>query len=164
MIYFALHQVDFQNCVIGSPIIDLFYFLTTSVAYEIYSVVRDELIYTYHETLTAVLNKFNYQGYVPTLNELQIEMVKRGMLELYLQLTVGAYIRTPSPRVTPAVQPLLYKQEYLQELKDHGKTVLGMFKPFFIEQLHHFDLQGTLDYKGDSKRVSGIKGRWSGKF
>lgn len=134
------------------------------MAYEIYSSVRDELIYTYHETLTSVLRKFNYQGYVPTLNELQIEMLRRGTLELYLQLTVGPYIRTPSPSVTPAVQPLLYKQDYLQELKDHGKTVLGMFTPFFGEQLQQFDLQGTLDYKGDCKRVSGIKSRFSGKF
>lgn len=39
--------VDFQNAVIGTPLIDLFYFFTTSVAVNVLASSRDELIYAY---------------------------------------------------------------------------------------------------------------------
>lgn len=72
--------IDFQNSVVGSPIIDLIYFLTTSVSYDIPASGRDEIIYTYHETLSLLLLKLDYRGYVPSLNELQIELINRGAL------------------------------------------------------------------------------------
>lgn len=70
----------------GSPIIDLMFFLTTSVDYNVLSESKDALIYVYHDTLSLVLQKLNYAGYVPTLNELQIEFLKRGSLGEYQQL------------------------------------------------------------------------------
>lgn len=72
--------IDFQNSVVGSPIIDLIYFLTSSVAYDVVASSRDEIIFTYHETLSLLLLKLNYRGYVPSLNELQIELLRRGAL------------------------------------------------------------------------------------
>ena len=136
--------------------------MTTSVSYEVYATARDELIYTYHEMLATVLKNLSYDGYVPTLNELQIEMLKRKTLEMYLFITVGPYIRTPAPRVTPAVQPLLYKQIFLEELKNHGNNILHMYKHNLCQQLKQFDLQGVLDFKVDSNRVSVIKNRFNG--
>lgn len=155
--------VDFQNAVIGSPLIDLFYFLTTSVAVNVLATSRDELIYAYHDALSTLLENLGYQGYAPTLNELQVEILKRGSLEMYFGLTLAPFMRTPEPKVVTAVQPSLYKAEYLQQLKTNGKEVLLMNKDFIVGQLKRFDIMGTLDYTGDEGRIRGIKSRFSGR-
>jgi Ecdysteroid kinase-like family len=155
--------VDFQNAVIGTPLIDLFYFLTTSVAVGTLAVSRDELIYIYHETLSSVLKKLEFKGTIPTLNDIQVEMLRHSSMELYFALTLAPYLRIPDPRVITAVQPSLYKAEYLQQLKNHGKTVLSLNKDFIQGQLKRFDALGTLDYTGDEGRIRGIKNRFSYK-
>lgn len=155
--------VDFQNTVIGTPLIDLFYFLTSSVAVNVLATSRDELIYAYHDALSTLLENLGYQGYAPTLNELQVEILKRGSLEMYFGLTLAPYMRTPEPKVVTAVQPSLYKAEYLQQLKTNGKEVLLMNKDFIVGQLKRFDVMGTLDYTGDEGRIRGIKSRFSGR-
>lgn len=155
--------VDFQNAVIGTPIIDLFYFLTTSVAVNVLATSRDELIYAYHDALSTLLENLGYQGYTPSLNELQVEILKRSILEMYFGLTLAPYMRTPEPKIVTAVQPSLYKAEYLQQLKTHGKEVLLMNKEFIAGQLKRFYTIGTLDYTGDEGRIRNIKNRFSGK-
>uniref|UniRef100_A0A1B0DPX2 CHK kinase-like domain-containing protein n=1 Tax=Phlebotomus papatasi TaxID=29031 RepID=A0A1B0DPX2_PHLPP len=72
--------VGFQSAVVGSPLIDLLYFLNTSVEYKTLIESRDQLIYTYHETLKFVLEKLNYKGPIPTLNEIQIDILKNCAL------------------------------------------------------------------------------------
>lgn len=153
--------VDFQNAVIGTPLIDLFYFLQTSVATNVLALSRDELIYFYHDALSTMLQSLGYKGQFPSLNELQVEMLKRSSMELYFALTLAPYLRIPQPRVITAVQPSLYKEEYLQQLKNHGKTVLSMSKDFIQGQLKRFDALGTLDYAGDESRIRGIKNRFA---
>jgi hypothetical protein len=153
--------VDFQNAVIGTPLIDLFYFLTTSVAVKVLATSRDELIYIYHEALSTMLKGLNYKGQIPSLNELQVEILKRSSMELYFAITLAPYLRVPEPRVITAVQPTLYKQEYLQQLKNHGKTVLSYNKDFLEGQLKRFDVIGTLDYTGDENRINNIRSRFA---
>lgn len=155
--------VDFQNAVIGTPLIDLFYFLTSSVAVNVLATSRDELVYAYHDALSSLLDNLGYQGYTPSLNELQVEILKRSSLEMYFGLTLAPYMRTPQPKVVTAVQPSLYKAEYLQQLKTSGKEVLLMNKDFIVGQLTRFYAIGTLDYTGDEGRIRGIKSRFSGK-
>lgn len=155
--------VDFQNAVIGTPLIDIFYFLTSSVAVNVLASSRDELIYAYHDALSTLLENLGYQGYTPTLNELQVEVLKRSSLEMYFGLTLAPYLRTPEPKVVTAVQPSLYKGEYLQQLKTHGKEVLAMHQDFINGQLKRFYTIGTLDYTGDEGRLRNIKSRFSGK-
>lgn len=155
--------VDFQNAVIGTPLIDLFYFLTSSVAVGVLATSRDELIYAYHDALSTLLESLGYQGYCPSLNELQVEILKRSSLEMYFALTLAPYMRTPEPKIVTAVQPSLYKAEYLQQLKTNGKAVLIMNKDFINGQLKRFYTVGTLDYTGDEGRIRNIKNRFSGK-
>lgn len=155
--------VDFQNAVIGTPLIDLFYFLTSSVSVKVLATSRDELIYAYHDALSTLLESLSYQGYIPTLNELQVAVLKRSSLEMYFGLTLAPYLRTPEPKVVTAVQPSLYKAEYLQQLKTHGKEVLTQNKEFIVGQLSRFYTIGTLDYAGDEGRIRSMKSRFSGK-
>ena len=155
--------VDFQNAVIGTPLIDLFYFFTTSVSVEVLATSRDELIYAYHDALSTLLESLGYQGYIPSLNELQVEILKRSSMEMYFSLTLAPYSRTPEPKIVTAIQPTLYKAEYLQQLKTNGKEVLMLNKNFIVGQLKRFDTLGTLDYTGDEGRIRGIRGRFAGK-
>jgi hypothetical protein len=149
-------QVDFQNVVIGTPLIDLFYFLTTSVAEQVYLTSRDELIFEYHKALVSTLKRLNYEGFVPTLNEFQIEILKRGSLELYFAITIAPYLKTPDPKVTTAVQPNLYKECYLEELRIHAKTILTQQKGLINAQLKRFDATGILDYTANEGLVKSI--------
>lgn len=155
--------VDFQNAVIGTPLIDLFYFLTTSVAVTVLATSRDELIYAYYDALSSMLESLGYQGYTPSLNEIQVEILKRSSLEMYFGLTLAPYLRTPEPKVVTAVQPSLYKAEYLQQLKTHGKAVLLANADLIVGQLKRFDTIGTLDYTRDEGRIRGIQRSFSGK-
>lgn len=153
--------VDFQNAVIGTPLIDLVYFLTTSVNVNVLAKSRDELIYAYHDALLTLLENLDYQGYVPSLNDFQVEIFKRSSLEMYFALTLGPYLRTPEPRIITAIQPSLYKSEYLKQLKMNGKTVILMNKHFIVGQLKRFNAMGTLDYRSDEGRIREIKSRFS---
>lgn len=155
--------MDFQNAVIGTPLIDLFYFFATSVAVKVLATSRDELIFAYHEALSTLLESLEYKGYFPSLNDLQVEMLRRSSMELYMGLTLAPYARSPEPRVITAVQPSLYKPEYLQQLKNHGKIVLASNKEFILGQLKRFDALGTLDYTGDEGRIRGIKTLFAAK-
>lgn len=155
--------VDFQNAVIGTPLIDLFYFFTTSVAVNVLATTRDELIFAYHEALSTLLESLGYKGFIPSLNDLQVEILKRSSMELYMDLTLAPYARISEPRVVTAVQPTLYKPEYLQQLKNHGKTILSLNKDFLLGQLKRFDSLGTLDYSGDEGRIRGIRTLFAAK-
>lgn len=50
------------------------------MATEIYFSHRNQLIFIYHETLKLILEKLSYKGKVPTLNELQVELLRKGAL------------------------------------------------------------------------------------
>lgn len=71
--------VDYKNAFIGSPVIDLMFFITTSVAYEVQRSNKDELVYAYHTKLSETLEALKYTGYVPTLLELHLDFLKRGI-------------------------------------------------------------------------------------
>lgn len=71
--------IDFKTAFIGSPIIDLMFLLTTSVAYDVTRQYKDELLYAYHTKLSDVLTKLKYAGHVPSLVDIHLEFLKRGI-------------------------------------------------------------------------------------
>lgn len=155
--------VDFQNSVVGSPIIDLMFFLTSSVSSDVLSTEhgRDELIYAYHETLTLILKRLEYSGYIPTLNELQVELLKRGALELIYTLTTAPYLRTADNKIAPAIQPALYKKGLCPE--SQSKNVLEKQQAGIKGQLEKFDSLGLLDWGASAGKVRGLLGRFQFK-
>lgn len=146
--------IDFQNSVVGSPIIDLVYFLTTSVACDIYFSKRDELIFIYHETLKLILDKLGYKGAIPSLNELQVELLKKGSLEVIYTLSVAPFLRSKS-KIVPAIQPEFYDDKLdVDEVKKIFKEMefgLGM-------QLKAMDEKGLLDWGAAESKVKGLMG------
>ncbi|XP_050070014.1 uncharacterized protein LOC126558105 [Anopheles maculipalpis] len=148
--------VDFQNCVLGSPIIDLVYFLASSPAYDVLQKHRDELVYIYHETLVLLLQKLGYMKSVPSLLELQVELLKHGALQVIYALTVSPFMRTKDAHNTPPMQPTLYNPNQSANVKQ----VLQAHAPSIVEQLKAYEMVGLLDWGANESKIKGLMSRF----
>ncbi|XP_061393308.1 uncharacterized protein LOC133328779 [Musca vetustissima] len=72
--------IDFQYCNWTSPAVDLHYLFNTSLADDLLFHKQDYLIKYYHEVLSTTLRKLKYKQHIPTLHELQIQLLQRGFL------------------------------------------------------------------------------------
>ena len=79
--------IDFQLCNWSSPAVDLHYFLHTSLEPKLQLDVHaiDGLVQCYHTTLASTLKKLNYNGYIPTLHELQVQLLEGKILGKYFE-------------------------------------------------------------------------------
>lgn len=74
----AVSMIDFQMSFWATPSIDLLYFIITSVMDDIKVDRFDDLIEFYHEHLSSALKKLNFDQYIPTLSELQSDLLDKG--------------------------------------------------------------------------------------
>uniref|UniRef100_A0A182KBX1 CHK domain-containing protein n=1 Tax=Anopheles christyi TaxID=43041 RepID=A0A182KBX1_9DIPT len=148
--------VDFQNCVVGSPIIDLVYFLAASPALEVLEKHRDELVYIYHETLVLLLQKMGYIKSVPTLLELQVELLKHGSLQVIYALTVSPFMRTKDAHNTPPMQPTLHRPNQSTDVKQ----ILRAHAPSIVAQLKAYEMVGLLDWGANESKIKGLMSRF----
>uniref|UniRef100_A0A182NFZ2 CHK domain-containing protein n=1 Tax=Anopheles dirus TaxID=7168 RepID=A0A182NFZ2_9DIPT len=148
--------VDFQNCVVGSPIIDLVYFLASSPAYDVLEKHRDELVFVYHETLVLLLQKMGYMKTVPTLLELQVELLKHGSLQVVYALTVSPFLRTKDAHNTPPMQPTLHSPNQSADVKQ----VLRAHAPNIVAQLKAYEMVGLLDWGAHESKIKGLMSRF----
>uniref|UniRef100_A0A182WV06 CHK domain-containing protein n=1 Tax=Anopheles quadriannulatus TaxID=34691 RepID=A0A182WV06_ANOQN len=144
--------VDFQNCVVGSPIIDLVYFLAASPAHEVLEKHRDELVYIYHETLVLLLQKMGYMKSIPSLLELQVELLKHGSLQVIYALTVSPFMRTKDEHNTPPMQPTLHSPNQSTNVKQ----VLRAHAPSIVAQLKAYEMVGLLDWGANESKIKGL--------
>lgn len=70
--------IDFQIPCWGSPSSDLIYFLISSVRDDTKVEHFDEFIQIYHDELTDALRKLNFEGKVPSLAELHIDLLQKS--------------------------------------------------------------------------------------
>lgn len=70
--------IDFQIAFWASPAADLLYFLLSSVADDIKIDHFDELIEFYHEHLTSALKQVTFDQHIPTLSELNEDLLEKG--------------------------------------------------------------------------------------
>lgn len=84
--------IDFQLLFWGSPACDLFYFMLTSIADDIKVDHFDNLIKFYHDQLTDGLIKLKYDRKIPSLAELQEDLLKKGFYGLYQKRTCSLQI------------------------------------------------------------------------
>ncbi|KAH8294590.1 hypothetical protein KR018_000017 [Drosophila ironensis] len=80
--------VDFQNPKFGTPIMDLLYFIITSVHIDYKLDQFDFFIRHYHDELTKHLNFLGFTGYQPSLRELHGNVIKYSGFLLYPAVTV----------------------------------------------------------------------------
>lgn len=77
-----LYFLDFQVCVLASPCVDLFYALYNHISDENRRARRPEIIHIYHTEFTNTLKCLGYIGKIPSLLDLQMDLVKHGQMEV----------------------------------------------------------------------------------
>ncbi|KAM7360746.1 uncharacterized protein ACRADG_007444 [Cochliomyia hominivorax] len=70
--------IDFQYAAWGSPAIDLFYFLNSSIREELHPNSHDELIQFYYEHLSDALIKLKYRGDIPSLHKFHMQLEEKS--------------------------------------------------------------------------------------
>lgn len=78
--------MDFQICVWASPAIDLIYSLYCDLSPENRQKHRDDYIRYYHEEFVKALKTFGYTKKPPSLLDIQVEVLKNGVLEVILSI------------------------------------------------------------------------------
>lgn len=73
-----MKYIDYQLSFWGSPSFDLSYFFISSVRDDTKIEHFDDLIVHYHTELTAALKELKYEKHIPTLSELQIDLIEKG--------------------------------------------------------------------------------------
>ncbi|XP_063701312.1 uncharacterized protein LOC134831187 [Culicoides brevitarsis] len=152
--------VDYQNCFVGSPVIDLIYFLTTSVNADVLETHRNDLVYAYHDSLDVVLTTLGFKGHKPSLLELQLELLKKGALEVIFTLTAAPYLRSTDKKIVPAIIPSLHNDGVNKEFKSIGVTLLKENSAFLKAQLERFSRLGLMEWGAVENKVRGILGRF----
>lgn len=71
-------KVDFQEGFYGSPGIDWNYLIFTSWQPDVFETHFDDLIMVYHESLSDILHKLNYQQRIPTVDDVKKEIINKG--------------------------------------------------------------------------------------
>jgi len=80
--------IDLQMSVWGSPAIDLHYFIVSSAQKGLKVREFDTIIHYYHENLVKSLQELGYTKPIPTLLELQVDLLQRGYLGVMASISV----------------------------------------------------------------------------
>lgn len=70
--------IDFQYVAWGSPAIDLFYFLNSSLELDVHLHHQEELIQYYYAIFTDTLQKLRYKARVPSLHNFHLDLQKKS--------------------------------------------------------------------------------------
>ncbi|CAO1423746.1 unnamed protein product [Diamesa serratosioi] len=76
------YMLDFQLSVYASPCVDLYYALYNAISDEDRKTRRDEIIHYYHQEFTSTLEKLGFIKSIPSLAELQQDLLKNGTMEV----------------------------------------------------------------------------------
>ncbi|XP_041787140.1 uncharacterized protein LOC121602442 [Anopheles merus] len=74
--------LDYQICCWTTPAVDLYYLLDMIPTQEVKDKHRSELIYMYYQQYSDLLKRLGYLGKIPSLLDLQIELLRYASLEL----------------------------------------------------------------------------------
>ncbi|XP_016952788.1 uncharacterized protein LOC108026378 [Drosophila biarmipes] len=135
--------LDFQLAYVGSPTIDLNYFLYGSLNENVRKVHFKYIVREYQRILQQTLEKLNYKGHIPSLKEIHIELINTSLMGV-----IGATCLTP----------LIFREgagfENLEDL--NSRTESGdrfrrenvenpKYRAFLQRTIKEFELSGFLD-------------------
>ncbi|XP_068156991.1 uncharacterized protein [Drosophila tropicalis] len=135
--------LDYQLAYVGSPAIDLNYFLFGSLNENVRKMHYKFIIREYHRVLQQTLEKLNYNEHIPSLKEIHIEVINNSLM--------GVIAAT-------CLTPLVFREgagfDNLEDL--NSRTELGdrfrrenvenpKYRAFLQRTIKEFELSGFLD-------------------
>ncbi|XP_037947051.1 uncharacterized protein LOC119678989 [Teleopsis dalmanni] len=131
--------IDFQLSVFGSVAIDLFFFFVAFFSPDMRLNKRDELFNYYFKNFRETLEQLNFNGKVPTLLDLHMELKKHRHAEIFMfmTLTVMQHAFSTNEDIDRIFEDEVFRRsiqrrpEYLQELRSLLPMYLhkGYFEP-----------------------------------
>uniref|UniRef100_A0A182MJ54 CHK kinase-like domain-containing protein n=1 Tax=Anopheles culicifacies TaxID=139723 RepID=A0A182MJ54_9DIPT len=83
--------IDYQICSWTTPAVDLYYLLDTIVDQTVKEQHREGIIYLYSEEFRRLLHRLGWVGRVTSLQELHMELLRKGAIELFHYIALYAY-------------------------------------------------------------------------
>ncbi|XP_058117667.1 uncharacterized protein LOC131260031 [Anopheles coustani] len=123
--------VDYQMCSWSSQTVDLFYLTYMIPEQSVKESHRNEIIYSYHTEFSRILERLKYGDRIPSLMDLQTEMLRNGALELFHYIVFSAFRYIDLSTVDPEAfflghieNPALTKEEFQRAMKGEIKRFL----------------------------------------
>uniref|UniRef100_A0A1A9WJF6 CHK domain-containing protein n=1 Tax=Glossina brevipalpis TaxID=37001 RepID=A0A1A9WJF6_9MUSC len=136
--------LDYQLCYYGSPAVDLNYLLYGSVNENVRKMHLKYIVREYHHILKETLEKLNYNGFIPSLKDISIDMIRNS-----LQGVIAATCLTPIIFMEKEGYENL---EYLISLNEQGSQIRRenvenpKCRTFLQRTIKEFELSGFLDF------------------
>uniref|UniRef100_A0A240PK80 CHK kinase-like domain-containing protein n=1 Tax=Anopheles epiroticus TaxID=199890 RepID=A0A240PK80_9DIPT len=83
--------IDFQISSWTTPVVDLYYLLDTIVDQSVKEQYRDAMIHLYYEEFRRLLQQLGWLGRVTSLQDLHIELLRKGAIELFHYVALYPY-------------------------------------------------------------------------
>ncbi|ALC47759.1 CG10514 [Drosophila busckii] len=80
--------IDFQYVAWGSPAIDLFYFLNSSLQLEFHLHNQEELIKYYFDIFSETLQKLRFKSHIPSLHNFHLQMKQKSFYAMHTSLMI----------------------------------------------------------------------------
>jgi thiamine kinase-like enzyme len=128
-------MLDFQISVIASPCIDLFYALYNDISDENRTNRRNEIIQFYHFEFTSTLKKFGFIGKIPSLLDLNLELMRNGWMEVVKCIVFKQYFWEDATTLLASSDSKAHKKRVFNDKK---------FKKFIKAELPRLTQLGFL--------------------
>ncbi|ETN60251.1 Juvenile hormone-inducible protein [Anopheles darlingi] len=122
--------IDYRICSWTTPAVDVHYLLDTIIDQSLKETHRDKIVCLYYEEFCRLLVRLGYIGHIPGLMELQIELLRKGALELFHYITLYPFRFIDRSKINfeellsgKASNPAAYSETYRRVMK----TVLLRF-------------------------------------
>uniref|UniRef100_A0AAG5CV22 CHK kinase-like domain-containing protein n=1 Tax=Anopheles atroparvus TaxID=41427 RepID=A0AAG5CV22_ANOAO len=123
--------VDYQMSSWSSQVVDLYYLTYMIPEQSVKDGHRDEIIYSYYRVFREILERLNFEGRIPTLIDLQTELLRQGSLEFFHYVVFSAFRYIDLSTVDLEAfflgrleNPALEKKEFIQAMKKELKRFL----------------------------------------
>ncbi|XP_066992696.2 uncharacterized protein [Anabrus simplex] len=137
--------VDFQLSCLGSPAMDLTYFLYSSSQNEVRASHLDEVLKMYHTQLCETLAALGFNSDVLSFQDLKNEMKRVALYGLYAATTILAVVVADAEEA-PDMAELTEEDLSNEETSPWEKTLNNpRFREALQQMLPHFDKMGVFD-------------------
>ncbi|XP_055377153.1 uncharacterized protein LOC129609246 [Condylostylus longicornis] len=137
--------LDYQYSFYGSSVLDLLYFMNTSMKEELRLSEEDKYIQYYHNFLVEILKKLKFNGKIPTLHEFHIQYITKEFFAFHSSCVIQPVMLNEETEDAD-FNALMAEDERAFNFKRtiyKNKRVVQNLKNL----LPHFDRRGILDTK-----------------